>query len=145
MNQDQAPTEVVALPKPAVRDVAAWLARRLAAWLRAPVDHEGSYGVRVYRSGSVLGLHCDSLSTSALAAIVHVRQRTPLATSWPLEIRDHAGQWQSVLLTEPGQVLLYEGAKLPHGRPEPLNGTEFANLFFYFRPRVGWAFGGGLV
>ena len=35
---------------------------------------------------------------------------------------------------QPGQMLLYEGARLVHGRPMRFNGTEFANMFTHFVP-----------
>jgi len=34
-------------------------------------------------------------------------------------------------------MLLYESARLPHERPVPLNGSEYANLFFNYRP-IDW-------
>ena len=38
---------------------------------------------------------------------------------------------------EPGEMILYEGHRLVHGRPYPFNGTRFANAFIHFKP-TGW-------
>jgi len=38
---------------------------------------------------------------------------------------------------QPGQVVLYEGAWLRHGRPQRFKGDNFANVFVHYAP-VGW-------
>jgi hypothetical protein len=35
-------------------------------------------------------------------------------------------------------MLLYESARVPHGRMEPLDGNYFDNLFVHFRPKRKW-------
>ena len=35
---------------------------------------------------------------------------------------------------KPGDVILYESAKCYHGRPIPLEGTEYANIFLHYKP-----------
>jgi prolyl 4-hydroxylase len=52
---------------------------------------------------------------------------------WPLEIEDHAYRIHRIVM-EPGDMLLYEGGRLPHGRPTPLKGDYFYNVFAHFRP-----------
>lgn len=39
----------------------------------------------------------------------------------------------------PGQLFLYESAKLPHGRPDKLEGDHSAHIFIHFKPK-GWAY-----
>jgi hypothetical protein len=39
----------------------------------------------------------------------------------------------------PGQLFLYESAKLPHGRPTPLKGSYSAHMFIHFKPK-GWGY-----
>ena len=37
------------------------------------------------------------------------------------------------------QVLWYEGALLPHGRPAPFQGEHYDNIFLHFKPKArGW-------
>ena len=52
---------------------------------------------------------------------------------WPAEIYDHNGVAHNITL-EPGEMALYESHTTLHGRPFPLNGTFFANLFVHFKP-----------
>jgi len=53
---------------------------------------------------------------------------------WPLAIFDHAYRRHEIAL-EPGEMVLYEGARLAHGRPDPLEGDLFCNLYVHYRPR----------
>ena len=53
---------------------------------------------------------------------------------WPLTLIDNKKNRDKVFL-KPGEMLLYEGAKMPHGRQFPLNGDYFDNLFVHFHPK----------
>ena len=53
---------------------------------------------------------------------------------WPLNLLDLNGNKQKIYL-EPGEMLIYEGAKVLHGRQEPLDGEFFDNLFIHFHPK----------
>ena len=52
---------------------------------------------------------------------------------WPLTILDQDDNVHLVTL-KPGEMVLYESATLPHGRPFPLNGEYFDNFFVHFKP-----------
>ena len=52
---------------------------------------------------------------------------------WPLSIEDVHGEPHHVDLA-PGELLFYEGARLPHGRPQPLEGEYYAGIFVHYRP-----------
>ena len=52
---------------------------------------------------------------------------------WPLTVIDHKMERAKVFL-KPGEMLLYESAKMPHGRQFPFNGDYFDNLFVHFQP-----------
>ena len=51
---------------------------------------------------------------------------------WPLVIEDHYYRKHEIVLS-PGEIIIYEGAKLKHGRPQPLQGEKYANIFCHFR------------
>jgi prolyl 4-hydroxylase len=53
---------------------------------------------------------------------------------WPLIIEDHMFRRHAVYL-KPGEMILYEGSRLCHGRPEALQGESYANLFVHFCPK----------
>ena len=48
---------------------------------------------------------------------------------WPLTLMDNEGQKKMIYL-KPGEMLLYESAKVPHGRQFPLEGEYYQNRFF---------------
>ena len=50
-----------------------------------------------------------------------------------LFIEDHNQKKHEVFL-DPGEVLFYESAKLLHGRPYPLKGKSYANIFCHYKP-----------
>lgn len=95
----------------------------------------GLYGVRTYVRGATLEPHVDRLS-HAVSAIVQVSQED-MAEPWPISIHDHGGTPHNLTL-RPGEVVLYESARLVHGRSQPLNGSSFSNLFVHWRPVAGW-------
>ncbi|XP_059089948.1 uncharacterized protein LOC131885796 isoform X2 [Tigriopus californicus] len=90
------------------------------------------YGFRRYLRGAWLSLHVDRLHTHVVSAILQVDQ--DVDQPWPLYLVDHEDVTQKIYL-EPGEMLFYESAKLPHGRPEPFNGHYFDNIFVHFKPQ----------
>jgi len=88
------------------------------------------YGIRVYTTNSILATHVDRdpLITSA---IINVAQ--DVDEDWPVEVYDHKGQAHNITM-EPGDMVLYESHSILHGRPFPLKGRYFANIFVHFKP-----------
>eukprot|EP01033_Poteriospumella_lacustris_P011863 gene11863-8458_t len=93
------------------------------------------YGIRKYVSGSVLRMHVDTVSTHVVSAIINVDQA--VRRDWPLLILDHADR-EHRLVMQPGDMVLYESAKLLHGRPDAFDGDHYDNIFVHFQPRGGW-------
>ena len=89
------------------------------------------YGIRVYKRGAILKCHQDRLETHIISAIINVAQ--DIDEDWPLSIDDNYYRHHDVIL-KPGEIIFYEGGRLAHGRPEPLNGDFFANIFCHFKP-----------
>ena len=89
-----------------------------------------TYGIRRYLNGSHLLLHVDRLPTHIISAILQIDQKVD--EPWPLTIFDRQGNKQKVYLN-PGEMLFYESAKLPHGRQFPLKGAYYDNAFIHFR------------
>ena len=52
---------------------------------------------------------------------------------WPITILDEQENHQNITL-KPGEMLLYESARVPHGRPFPLVGNFYENIFAHFYP-----------
>merc|ERR1712157_311248 len=52
---------------------------------------------------------------------------------WPIEVIGHDGKAHNVTM-EPGDMVLYESHSILHGRPFPLKGRYYANIFIHFEP-----------
>lgn len=52
---------------------------------------------------------------------------------WLLEVYDRHDRAVNVTM-EPGDMVLYESGSLLHGRPFPLKGNFYANIFIHFEP-----------
>jgi prolyl 4-hydroxylase len=59
-------------------------------------------------------MHVDTAATHVVSAIVNVDQKVD--KDWPVLILDHNYNEHRVVM-KPGDMLLYESAKLLHGRP----------------------------
>jgi prolyl 4-hydroxylase len=69
---------------------------------------------RKYVNGSVLSMHVDTANTHVVSCIINVDQE--VEEDWKLVILDHEENEHSITM-RPGDMLLYESAKLLHGRP----------------------------
>ena len=80
--------------------------------------------------GAVLATHVDRMPLIS-SAIVNVAQ--DVDEPWPIEVIGHDGKAHNVTM-EPGDMVLYESHSILHGRPFPLKGRYFANVFIHFEP-----------
>jgi prolyl 4-hydroxylase len=124
-------SELVPLPDVLRREIHAALQPICEAWCGEPLEPTAVYGLRVYHHGARLQPHRDRIATHIISAILNIDQETN--TDWPLEIDDHVYRSHRLVL-KPGEMVLYEGGRLRHGRPEPLDGASFCNVFVHYRP-----------
>jgi hypothetical protein len=119
------------------RDFNRWLAEELRplheAWAGTPLELSYCYGIRCYQRGTYLHNHVDRQPhlVSATICVDHA-----LDSPWPLHIESIDGEVSQVNL-ESGEFVQYEGARLAHGRPYPLDGDFYAGIFVHYRP-TGW-------
>jgi prolyl 4-hydroxylase len=102
------------------------------AWVKRKIKPTYVYGIRTYHRGAVLKSHRDRDDTHVVSAILNVAQET--RTEWPLFLEAESGQpgpWRQVYL-RPGDLFLYEGNRLEHGRLNPFEGTQYANVFVHY-------------
>lgn len=99
-------------------------------WIGQKIYPTSQYGVRLYSEGSILSTHVDRLPLVA-SCIVNVDQ--DLDEPWPIEVYSHDGQAYNVTMA-PGDMVLYESSTVLHGRPTPLKGRSYANIFIHFKP-----------
>jgi prolyl 4-hydroxylase len=102
----------------------------LSEWTGEELTECSLYGIRVYSDGAVLASHVDRMPLVS-SAIVNVAQ--DVDEPWPLEVIGHDGKAHNVTM-EPGDMVLYESHSVIHGRPFPLKGRFYANVFIHFEP-----------
>ena len=107
----------------------------LESWAGVPLEHTYTYGVRRYTNGSWLASHVDRFNTHVISAIINLDQS--VTEPWPLFIKGNEGLAHTVVLA-PGEMLWYESARAVHGRPRPLSGEFYDNLFIHFSPAGEW-------
>lgn len=111
---------------------AIWDAARdtIQEWTGQELTECSLYGIRVYTEGAVLATHVDRLPLVS-SAIVNVAQ--DVDEPWPIEVIGHDGKAYNVTM-EPGDMVLYESHSVLHGRPFPMKGRYYANIFIHFEP-----------
>lgn len=104
-------------------------------WCGFELEPAACYGVRVYLHGAYLHDHVDRADTHVVSSTLCVDRE--VYTPWHLHAEDIDGVRHEIDL-EPGEYVLYESARISHGRPIPLNGRYHAGLFFHYRPAHDW-------
>ena len=102
----------------------------LEEWVGRKLVPSSLYGIRIYKENAVLATHVDRLPL-VTSCIINVDQ--DVNEDWPIEVYDHAGRAHNVTM-KPGDMVLYESSTVLHGRPAPLNGKFYANIFVHFEP-----------
>jgi len=125
-------SKLVELPNKLKEKIHSALKDPLEEWSNISLEPTFVYGIRIYNNGSVLVPHRDREHTHIISAIINIDQE--VSEDWPLVIEDHFYRKHEVIL-KPGEVIYYESSKLLHGRPIPLNGKSFANVFCHFMPK----------
>lgn len=130
-NQSMHPTGIIELPVELKQLAAEAIRPLIEEWAGQELAFTCVYGIRRYHRGTTLSPHRDRVDTHILSAIVNIEQ--DVEEDWPLEIEDNSYRSHKVYLS-PGEMLLYESARLIHGRMTPLKGNSFSNLFIHFTP-----------
>lgn len=128
------PPYLIPISKELRKEVEEELRPMLQEWSK--VDNlvaTSTYGPREYRRGSSLRMHCDLGDTHIISAILQI-DREGMERDWPLIIINRENQKQNIYL-EPGEMLFYESASLPHSRDLPLEGNYYTNMFVHFAPK----------
>lgn len=97
----------------------------LEEWTGMELEPSSMYGIRQYTTGAILSPHADRMPLIS-SCIINVAQ--DVDEDWPLEVFGRDGLAYNVTM-KPGDMVLYESHSLIHGRPFPLIGQYFANIF----------------
>eukprot|EP01036_Dinobryon_divergens_P032554 gene32554-42170_t len=135
MNQHVAPTAITHITPEFKDKLSADLKGILEEWYGGSLVLTSIYGIRKYNNGSVLRMHVDTVNTHVVSAIINVDQEVD--KDWPLLILDHEDNEHNVVM-QAGDMVLYESAKLLHGRPDPFVGSHYDNIFIHYKPVEGW-------
>ena len=100
-------------------------------WTQIPLRFRQRYGIRRYIRGSRVWAHVDDTPDFIVGAILQIDQKVD--EDWPLHILDNQGTQHRILL-QPGEMLIYESAAVPHGRQYALNGDFYDNLIVHWTP-----------
>tara|TARA_B100000902_G_scaffold113736_1_gene114861 strand:+ start:971 stop:2332 length:1362 start_codon:yes stop_codon:yes gene_type:complete len=130
-DETNVPSELLDLTDDLRNEIHASLKGPLEEWSQCNLEPTFVYGIRDYKQGAVLIPHRDRKNTHIISAIINVAK--DLDQDWPLVIEDHFYRKHEVFL-EPGEIIYYESARLLHGRPYPMQGRSFANIFCHFTP-----------
>jgi hypothetical protein len=107
-------------------------------WAGVKLRPSIAYGTRVYQRDNTLAMHIDVIETHVISSILPVsREHDDEGNPWPIEIEGFDGLVHQIDI-RPGQILLYESAKCPHGRPKKFHGNFYAAMFVHYRPE-DWA------
>lgn len=101
-------------------------------WTGQNLQPSSLYGIRVYKEGAILAPHVDRLPLVS-SAIINVAQ--DVDEDWPIEVIAHDGKAHNITM-KPGDLVLYESHSVIHGRPFPLKGRFYANVFIHFVPEA---------
>lgn len=137
MNYMEKPTRLIYLDwNPRLRDSLAkrFIIPMIKKWSgMQDLELTAFYGIREYVNGSWLRGHIDRLDTHVLSGTMTLRIDGE-HDEWPLEVIKLDGTREAIT-TEPGTIVLYESAKIIHGRPKVFNGDKYYACFVHFRPK----------
>jgi len=115
------------------RAVTAMVQDVLEKWAGQRLQATAIYGIRIYPRHSMMLNHVDRAGTHIVSAILNVAQEGE--AGWPLELIHEDGEMLEAYI-QPGQMLMYEGHRVLHGRPMRYEGDMFANVFIHFKPLI---------
>ncbi len=125
------PSEVISMTEELRSLIHEELKPHLEKWSGQTLEPTAIYGIRKYFEGAHLEPHYDWSETHVISAILCVDMNE--GQEWPLQIDDNFYRRHQVVM-KPGQMLLYESARLLHGRPTPLDSGYHCNLYVHYRP-----------
>jgi prolyl 4-hydroxylase len=127
---EQVSSEIITLPDELKEQIHQTLQPIAESWAGQELEATFVFGIRRYLDTAVLKNHRDREKTHAISVILNIEQT--VRNPWALYIEDHTYRGHEVFL-QPGDMVLYEGSKLTHGRPKPFEGDAFCNIFVHFQ------------
>ncbi|VEU35310.1 unnamed protein product [Pseudo-nitzschia multistriata] len=110
---------------------------KLEEWGRVDLDLTYVYGLRLFRNTTTIKMHLDKKGSHSMGYVLHVDSSDDYDSDgdpWPFLIEDFHGRTHEITMV-PGDLILFEAAKLVHGRPHQLNATWYCNVVGHYYPR----------
>jgi len=114
-------------------DVLAALLPVAEEWAGTPLEPVVASPLRVHGRGQRVPLRVSPPGSDVVTVLLVVEE--DLDAPWPF-VLDVDGRPVEIEVGA-GEMLLYEGAAIPHGRPEPLVGRSCCTMLVHYRP-AGW-------
>jgi hypothetical protein len=120
--------------EPTASDVLEALRPLHEAWAGCALTPNAAYGLRTYGPGQGIDLHVEHVATHVVSSLIVV----DLDVDEPFVMTlAEPGRTHRVALSA-GQMIIYEGARVPHGHLEPLRGRSATVLLLHYAPQ-DWA------
>jgi len=115
---------------------------KLEEWGGTNLDLTYVYGLRLFRNTTTIKMHLDKKGSHSMGYVLHVGASDDYDSEvdpWPFLIEDFNGRTHEITMV-PGDLILFEAAKLVHGRPHKLNASWYCNVVGHYYPRdEAWA------
>jgi hypothetical protein len=108
----------------------------LEEWSGVELKQTAFYGIREYPDGSVLKPHIDREDTHVISATLSLAKIDEHGEPWPLTITRPDGK-HVIDYHEAGTMIMYESARLIHGRFIRNNGGRHLGCFVHYTPKNG--------
>jgi len=110
-----------------------WVAKEIKPifdnWCKVPIEFSYMYGIHSYKNKEIIELHREHLQTHHISAQILIDKDK----DWNFDLYDHGNNLNTIPTLNIGDIILYEGAKLLHGRPLPFEGTYYDILYVHYK------------
>lgn len=138
INKDEEKPGLIEVPRDLVDRIANGLDDYLEAFCSCKLEYSSAYGVHEFYNGNIIRRNLAYMATNVISAfLVLDENRDEDSEPWQVELTTMDGNRRKVLV-KPGQMLVWESAKIIHGFPVPYQGKRIATFMINFRPTAGW-------
>lgn len=138
INKDEEKPGLIEVPRDVVERIANSLDDHLEKFCGCKLEYAGAYGIHEFYNGHVIRRHLTNMATNVISAYLILEETRDEDTEpWEMEVTTMDGTRRKMTL-KPGQMMLWESAKIIHGFPQQYQGKRIATFMINFRPTAGW-------
>ena len=113
---------------------AEWIKPQIEQWCNCVLEYTMAYGIWEFKKGTTFNMHVDVLTYRVINAMIVIDKELAGQEDWKMEFITFDGE-RKWMKFAPGDMFIYEAAKLIHGWPTPFEGENYIAVFFHFFPR----------